>query len=164
MKLKSTILQTSCLLALLGVMGCTTDKVRSNHEGPANLSDAEMENLVRRSYQYVAMFNVNSKGALDESNPMSTHGYNKVHSSTALLDHRIRVIARPNNDTLYTVGMVDVTKEPIVMKIPAFDSTYVSLMVTGYDHYVNIPVSTSMGADAFAKPTTILFYSERTKL
>jgi hypothetical protein len=49
-----------------------------------------------------------------------------------------------------------------VMKIPAFDSKYVSLMVTGYDHYVNIPISTSMGADAFAKPTTILFYSERT--
>jgi hypothetical protein len=58
--------------------------------------------------------------------------------------------------------MVDVTEEPIVMKIPAFDSTYVSLMVTGYDHYVNIPISTSMGADAFAKPTTILFYSART--
>ena len=126
------------------------------------LSNAQMENLVRRSYQYVAMFNVNSKGALDESNPMSTHGYNKVHASTALLDHRIRVIARPNNDTLYTVGMVDVTKEPIVMKIPAFDSTYVSLMVTGYDHYVNIPMSTSMGKDIFAKPSTILFYSERT--
>jgi hypothetical protein len=126
------------------------------------LTDAQMENLVRRSYQYVAMFNVNNKGALDESNPMSTQGYNKVRSATTLLDHRIRVIARPNNDTLYTVAMIDVTKEPIVMKLPTFDSTYVSLMVTGYDHYVNIPVSTSMGADAFAEPKTILFYSERT--
>ena len=126
------------------------------------LSNAQMENLVRRSYQYVAMFNVNNKGALDDSNPMSTQGYNKVRSSTTQLDHRSRVIARPNNDTLYTVAMVDVTKEPIVMKIPAFDSTYVSLMVTGYDHYVNIPMSTSMGKDIFAKPSTILFYSERT--
>jgi hypothetical protein len=51
------------------------------------LSNAQMENLVRRSYQYVAMFNVNNKGALDESNPMSTQGYNKVRSSTTLLDH-----------------------------------------------------------------------------
>jgi hypothetical protein len=121
-----------------------------------------MENLVRRSYQYVAMFNVNSKGALDESNPMSTGGYNRVRAATALMDHRLRVIARPNNDTLFAVAMVDVTEEPIVMKVPAFDSTYVSLMVTGYDHYVNIPMSTSMGADTFAKPSTILFYSERT--
>jgi hypothetical protein len=126
------------------------------------LTDAQMENLVFRSYQYVAMFNVNNKGALDENNPMGTGGYNKVYAATALTDHTLRVIARPNNDTLYTIGMVHVTEEPMVMKIPAFDSTYVSLMVTGYDHYVNIPISTSMGADAFAKPTTILFYSERT--
>jgi len=127
-----------------------------------DLSDAQMENLARRSYQYVAMFNVNNKGALDANNPMGTGGYNKVYAATALTDHTLRVIARPNNDTLYTIGMVDVTEEPIVMRIPAFDSTYVSLMVTGYDHYVNIPISTSMGADAFVEPTTILFYSERT--
>ena len=54
---------------------------------PIELTDAQMENLVRRSYQYVAMFNVNNKGALDESNPMSTRGYNKVRSSSTLLDH-----------------------------------------------------------------------------
>lgn len=121
-----------------------------------DLSEEQMQNLVLRSYQYVAMFNVNNKGALDENNPMGTGGYNRVRAGSELLDHRIRIIARPNNDTLYTVGMVDVTEGPIV-SIPAFDSTYVSLMVTGYDHYVNIPMSTSMGADAFAEPTTILF-------
>lgn len=46
------------------------------------------------------------------------------------------------------------------MTMPAFDSDYVSLMVTGYDHYVNIPMSTTDGG--FAEPSTILFYSERT--
>jgi hypothetical protein len=30
------------------------------------LSDAEIENLVRRSYQYVAMYNVNNKFALKQ--------------------------------------------------------------------------------------------------
>ena len=30
-----------------------------------NLTDAQMEELVRRSYQYVAMFNVNNKFAPD---------------------------------------------------------------------------------------------------
>ena len=33
-----------------------------------------MEELVRRSYQYVAMFNVNNKFALDPDNPMTTGG------------------------------------------------------------------------------------------
>ena len=126
----------------------------------AELSDAELDNLVRRSYPYIAMFNVNNKMALDETNPLSSGGYNKVKANTTLADHTVEAIARPNNDTLYTVAMIDVTEEPIVMKIPAFDSTYVSLMVTGYDHYVNIPMSTRQGD--FDEPETILFYSKRT--
>jgi len=126
----------------------------------AELSTEQLDELVRRSYQYVAMFNVNNKMALDETNPLSSGGYNKVKANTTLADHTVEAIARPNNDTLYTVAMIDVTEEPIVMKIPAFNSTYVSLMVTGYDHYVNIPMSTRQ--DDFDEPETILFYSKRT--
>jgi hypothetical protein len=126
----------------------------------AELSAEQLDELVRRSYQYVAMFNVNNKMALDETNPLSSGGYNKVKANTTLADHTVEAIARPNNDTLYTVAMIDVTEEPIVMKVPAFNSTYVSLMVTGYDHYVNIPMSTRQGD--FDEPETILFYSERT--
>ncbi|MFC3616117.1 DUF1214 domain-containing protein [Lutimaribacter marinistellae] len=125
-----------------------------------DLTEAQMEELVRRSYQYVAMFNVNQKGALDPDNPQNTGGYNRVKPNTELADHTLRVIARPNNDTLYTVAMIDVTEEPVVLEIPAFDSTYVSLMVTAYDHYVNIPMSTTKGD--FDEPANILFFSERT--
>ncbi len=126
----------------------------------AALNDADLEDLVRRSYQYVAMFNVNNKFALDESSPMTTRGYNRVFANTELADHRFQAIARPNNDTLYAMAMIDVTEEPIVLEIPAFDSTYASLMVTAYDHYVNIPMSSRLGD--FGEPTTMLFYSERT--
>ncbi len=83
-----------------------------------------------------------------------------VADGLTLADHTLQAIARPNNDTLYVAAMVDVTEEPIVMEMPAFDSKYVSLMVTGYDHYVNIPMSTGDGD--FGKSSTILFYSERT--
>lgn len=69
-------------------------------------------------------------------------------------------LARPNNDTLYTFGLLDLRKEPVILDIPAFDSKYVSLMVTGYDHYVNIPTSTRLGD--FGEPSRILFYTERT--
>jgi hypothetical protein len=124
------------------------------------LSDEQMAELVLRAYPYVAMFNVNNKFALDPDNPMFTGGYNRVFANTTLADHTLRAIARPNNDTLYTIAMIDVTDEPIVMEMPAFDSKYVSLMVTAYDHYVNIPMATSLGD--FREPSTILFYSERT--
>ena len=45
--------------------------------------------------------------------------------------------------------------------MPAFDSKYVSLMVTAYDHYVNIPMSTRQGD--FRKPEKMLFFTERTE-
>ena len=161
-----------CLLAMLLLSGCNPNMEPSANESaqpapapaskPADveLSDADLENLVRRSYQYVAMFNVNNKFALDEDNPMNTGGYNKVMANTKLTDHTLRAIARPNNDTLYATAMIDVSVEPMVLQIPAFDTKYASLMVTGYDHYVGIPLSTRQGD--FNEPETLLFYSERT--
>ena len=126
----------------------------------ADLSGAQIEDIARRSYQYVAMFNVNNKFAMDPSNPSSTGGWNRLDAKTELLDHTMKSIARPNNDTLYATAMIDVTAEPVILEIPAFDTGYASLMVTGYDHYVNIPLSTTKGD--FSKAVTMLFYSDRT--
>jgi len=119
------------------------------------LSDAEIENIVRRSYQYVAMYNVNNKFA------MKIGGWNTCDADTQLKDHTMREIARPNNDTLYISCLLDLRKNPIVLELPAFDSDYVSLMNTAYDHYVNIPMSTRQGD--FDQPAKMLIYSARTK-
>jgi hypothetical protein len=59
------------------------------------LSDQEVENLVRRSFQYVAMYNVINKSAMMEGNPMRT-GWNDTFASPGLLDHTMKSIARPN--------------------------------------------------------------------
>ena len=80
---------------------------------------------------------------------------------TELKDHNLKVIAQPNNDSLYITCMLDLRKEPIILDMPAFDSKYVSLMVTGYDHYVNIPVSTRQGD--FKQAEKMLFFTERTE-
>jgi hypothetical protein len=119
------------------------------------LSDAQIENIVKRSYQYVAMFNVNNKGA------MHYGGWNIVDVDTKLKDHTLKVLARPNNDSLYITCLLDLRKDPVILDMPAFDSKYVSLMVTGYDHYVNIPMSTRQGD--FRKPEKMLFFTERTE-
>mgnify|MGYP001819424829 CR=1 FL=1 len=119
------------------------------------LSDADVENLVKRSYQYVAMYNVNNKAALNNG------GWNTVVADTELKDHTMKDIARPNNDTLYIAAALDLRKDPVILEMPAFDSDYVSLMVTGYDHYVNVPMTTRLGD--FEKPEKMLFYTERTE-
>ena len=148
------------LLMLLVIAGCSkeesapvatteTDKVSSG-----NLTDEQIDNIVRRSYQYVAMYNVNNKFAYTQG------GWNTCVADTKLKDHTMREIARPNNDTLYIGCMLDLRKDPVILEISAFDSKYVSLMVTGYDHYVNVPMSVTK--DDFKKPEKVLFYTART--
>ena len=121
----------------------------------ANLNDEQVENIVRRSYQYVAMYNVNNKFALKQG------GWNTVVPDTRLKDHTMREIARPNNDSLYIGCMLDLRKDPVILDIPAIDSKYVSLMITAYDHYVNIPMATRLGD--FQKPEKMLVYTARTE-
>ena len=79
----------------------------------------------------------------------------EVHESTveAYIDCNF-----PGESTLIIRLFIDL--EPVILEAPAFDSKYVSLMVTGYDLYVNIPMSTRRGD--FSEPSRILFYTERT--
>ena len=127
-----------------------------------DLSDEQVENIVRRSYQYVAMYNVIQKFALDPaSGRMYTDGFNKPKASTTLADHNMTSIARPNNDTLYQVTVLDLRLDPVIIEFPAIDSKYVVLETSGYDHYVGVPLATSKGD--FKIPTKVLFYTDRTE-
>jgi len=138
--------------------GCTKTQESSQpqtKEQAVSLTDEQVEDLVRRSYQYVAMYNVNNKFALKQG------GWNTCVADTQLKDHTMREIARPNNDTLYISCLADLRKDPVILEMPAIDSKYVSLMITGYDHYVNIPMSTRQGD--FSKPAKMVIYSARTE-
>jgi hypothetical protein len=148
------------LLLVVLVVSCNsksgeTVTVETDENGVAILTDDQIENLVKRSYQYVAMYNVNNKFA------MKAGGWNTLDSDTKLKDHSMREIARPNNDSFYATALLDLQAEPVIMYLPAFDSKYVSLMVTAYDHYVDVPKATRKGD--FQKPEKILFYSDRTE-
>jgi hypothetical protein len=137
----------------LAFSGCARSRDTATTGG--GMTDQEIENLVKRSWPYVALYNVNNKGA------MQYGGWNLCDADTQLKDHTLKLIARPNNDSLYITCMLDLRSEPVILDMPAFDSKYVSLMVTGYDHYVNIPMSTRQGD--FDRPEKMLFFSERTE-
>lgn len=124
------------------------------------LSDQEIDNIVRRTYQYVAMYNVINKAAMMPENPMKT-GWNGTFAAPGLQDHNSRAIARPNNDTLYVSTALDLRQEPVIVHYPAFDSKFVCLETSAYDHYCGVPLSTTKGD--FAEPTNILYYTARTK-
>jgi len=90
--------------------------VETDDKGVAILTDDQIENLVKRSYQYVAMYNVNNKFA------MKSGGWNTIDSDTKLKDHTMRDIARPNNDSFYASALLDLRAEPIIMYLPSFNS------------------------------------------
>jgi hypothetical protein len=125
------------------------------------LTDKEINNIVRRSYQYVAMYNVINNFAMVESNPLGSQGWNKTKFNLELADHTVKAIARPNNDTYYIISMLDLRDDAVVINYPAFDTKYASLEVSGYDHYITVPIATSKGD--FKEETRILYYSDRTK-
>jgi len=151
----------SSLLVLSVMAGCGKEDSASMNAtetdivSSGNLTDEQIENLVKRSYQYVAMYNVNNKFALKQG------GWNSCDADTELKDHTMREIARPNNDTLYISCLLDLRKDPLILEMPAFDSDYVSLMVTGYDHYVNVPMASRLGD--FKKSEKMLLYTARTE-
>ena len=125
------------------------------------LTSAEMENLVRRSYQYVALFNTLNNFAVSAKNPFAGGGWNKTHYPQGLMDASVRAIPRPNNDSLYVLSTLDLRQDAVVIHYPAFNSKFVSLETSAFDHYCEIPLATSKGD--FKKPTSILYYSARTK-
>jgi hypothetical protein len=156
MEATKTLCQFRCvfLLATLEVSAMSTTISLS-------LSREQAENIVQRSYQYVAMFNVIQKFALDPAAGVFLDGFNKPKAMTALLDHTMKSIARPNNDTLYQAAVLDLRHDPVIIKFPTIDSIFVSLETSGYDHYVAIPLATSKGD--FKQPTSLLFYTGRTE-
>ena len=126
------------------------------------LDHAQVENIVKRSYQYVAMYNVINKTAMaPASNPMGAGGWNKLKQTTRLFDATVTAIARPNNDSLYQFIALDLREEPVILDLPAFDSKNVSLETSAYDHYCGIPISSRQGD--FKKPAKLLFFTARTK-
>ena len=108
MKLNKIVSITFTFFLFLGLISM------AQAEKSFTLSDAQIENIVKRSYQYVAMYNVNQKLAFDEEG-MNTGGYNKGLKNTELLDHTADFIARPKNDSIYQAAMLDLGKDAIVL-------------------------------------------------
>jgi hypothetical protein len=154
------------VLALLLTGAVTTVQAAGGLSTPpptqaAQLSDADAENVVRRSLQYVALYDTLLNFTFNKKNPFASGGWNKTHYPAGLMDASVRAIPRPNNDTLYVLSMLDLRKDPVIIHYPAFESKFVSLETSAMDHYVSIPLAVSKGD--FKKPTSILYYSARTE-
>jgi hypothetical protein len=150
----------SCLAALALSLLCLMTSIAA-HAKAVTLTDAQVENIVKRSYQYVAMYNVIQKMAVGGSAQIAPFGFNKPIALTTLLDHNVKSIARPNNDTFYQHVVLDLRNEPVIIEYPAIDSKFVALETSGYAHYCEMPLLSAKGD--FKKPIKVMFYTNRTQ-
>ncbi|MFB3133068.1 MAG: DUF1214 domain-containing protein [Rhodothermales bacterium] len=151
------MIKIKMILPIAGMLGM----LWTSSPQAAELSNADAENIVRRSLQYVALYDTLLNFTFNKKNPFAAGGWNKTHYPQGLMDASVRAIPRPNNDTLYVLSLLDLRAEPVIIHYPAFSSRFVSLETSALDHYVDIPLATSKGD--FKKPTTFLYYSARTE-
>ena len=135
------MIKIKTILSIAGMLGM----LWTNSPQAAELSQADAENIVRRSLQYVAVYDTLLNFTFNKKNPFASGGWNKTHYPEGLMDASVRAIPRPNNDTLYVMSMLDLRQDPVIIHYPAFDSKFVSLETSAMDHYVNMPLATPNG-------------------
>ena len=92
------------------------------------------------------MYNVIRKFTSDPaSGELFTDGFNKSVAATALADHTMESIARPNNDTLYQGVFLDLRNDPVIVEYPVIDSSYTVLETSGFAHYAGVPLASTEG-------------------
>ena len=58
---------------------------------------------------------------------------NTLTHQRALLDARYKDGGRPNSDTVYSGGWIDLSREPMIIKVPEFGNRYYSIELANFD-------------------------------
>ena len=105
MKPKPTILQTACLLALMIVMGCATDK-----SGSKRVTPAESRAIAREAYIYanplVDNYRILYGSFVDRIDPEYKTPLNQIMNMARVYTPDDKAVQAPNSDTPYSwLGM-----------------------------------------------------------
>ena len=86
MRLMGAILSVLIVLAALSTVATAAqDSVPSSPQA-GHLSHADVENIVRRSYQYVALYDTLLNWSLNTKSPFCSGGWNRTHCPEGLMD------------------------------------------------------------------------------
>jgi len=100
----------------------------------------EARETAEEAYIFAYPMLENYRTALDMAvlpdSPSYKGPFNKFAHNTQLLDASFTDVVRPNNDTLYSIGWVDLRSEPVVLSVPEVPDGryYVIQMVDLYTH------------------------------
>jgi hypothetical protein len=120
----------SGMLAAVVLAGQPTS-VRAAETGD---SDALIEQAFTYAFPIYEMMRLRWSYVEDPGNPAST-GVNRIAHGRTLVDHTRRVVTTPNNDTLYSRTILDLSASPVGIHVPDTNGRYYSLAF--YDVFSN---------------------------
>jgi hypothetical protein len=87
--------------------------------------------------------------AVDKTAPGYAAPFNQLVPSTELLGPEFKDIVRPNNDTMYTMGWLDLRAQPMVITVPEVKDRYYSVqLVDMFTHNFGYLGTRTTGGDA----------------
>jgi len=127
--MKMTLVATALLVAILIAPAADTG-------AQTNLTSDEAKTIAKEVFYWgmhpVAIYHLRYNFAQNEKSPFNV-GINRLRWDRKPMKALPRVATTPNATTLYGVGMLDLSKEPIVITVPEIKDHYWSIQI--HDNY-----------------------------
>lgn len=98
-----------------------------------DLSTKEIEQIAEEAYIYAFPMLMGYRYAfatfLTPGLPSYRGPMNAIHGKAATLDHNFKDVITPNADTPYSMGMLDLRAEPVVIEVPEVEGRYYVLQL-----------------------------------
>ena len=131
MKLRVSVITTAVFLL---ISACAKEGVAPSSQTAAEApTPKEASAIAKEAYIYAFPMMENYRTmyvqAIDKTAPGYLAPFNELVHKTELLGPEFKDVVRPNNDTLYSMGWLDLRAQPIVITVPAIENRYYSVQL-----------------------------------
>jgi hypothetical protein len=111
----------------------STPGAETGRAAPGELSPAEATAIAEEAYIYAFPMMENYRTmyvqAVDRTAPGYMAPFNQLVAKTELLGPEFKDVVRPNNDTMYVLGWLDLRAQPMVITVPEVQDRYYSVQL-----------------------------------
>ena len=132
MGLRATVAVTTALVLVVACnKGGSSPEAKEAVETPVSPDEAEAIAKEAYIYAYPMMESYRTMfvQAIDRSGPGYVAPFNQLAHMSELLGPEFKDVVRPNNDTMYSMGWLDLRAEPMVITVPEIKGRYFSVQL-----------------------------------
>ena len=149
------LLSPFLFLILLLLIACQPDKTTIQTEaGQVEISTEELLSIIGEVYVYgypmILMDLTKRKSTnIEQPHPVTAAApINQLGHFRLFPDHTFTSVVKPNVDTYYSIAWMDLTKEPLVLSMPATDRYYLLPLMDAYSNVFASPGTRTTGSEA----------------